>query len=478
MKVLVINPPSYGEEKFVREGRCMQRGGAWTAIWAPISLATIAAVLRDNGMSVRLYDCVVEEITQEQLVDIASHWQPDMLVINSSTPSIRYDLGCADAVCEVVPACYTTAFGIHVSALPFESLQLVNRLDSVILGEPEYAIRDLALSISDCQNLAEKMNAAKTVKGIAWRSGQVLRKNPPRPVVEELDEMPFPAWDMINVRNYLMPFTGEPFLLLATGRGCPWHCTYCAAHTYYGRCLRLRSAKLVVDEIEKNIKEHGVREFLFWTEAFTMDNQYCVTVCDEILRRNLDISWVCNSRVDDVTPELLAKLREAGCNMIGYGIESGNPDVLKRVKKGITLEQIRQAVKWTKEAGLAVTGHLMVGFPGEDKDSIRQTAELARSLDLDFAQFYSVVPFPGSELFDEARKAGTIVNWDFMMFEQNYGVLHTGKLTPEEVMVERSKAYRAFYFRPSMVWKTLKRINSPKAALNFLKMVRDFLTWI
>lgn len=478
MKILLLNPPSHGKEKFVREGRCMQRGGAWTAIWSPVSLATTAAVLRRDGHELKLYDCVVEEMDREGLRDAVSHFRPDLVVLNSSTPSIHWDLGTADVIAEILPDVFTVAFGIHVSALPFESLMLARRLDAVVIAEPEYAVRDLATALQGKATRDERSTAALAVPGLAVRQGRRLRRTPPRPAMADLNELPFPAWDLVNPAHYTLPFTGEPFLLVATGRGCPHRCSFCAAHAYYGKKLRLRKPGLVVDEIETNLREYGVRHFLFWTEAFTMRNDYALAVCEEILARKLDVRWICNSRVDDVNPALLRRMKDAGCSMVGYGIESANPDVLEAVEKGISLDQIRRAVRWTKEAGLEVTGHLMVGFPGEDRAAIRRTADLAVELDLDFAQFYSVVPFPGSRLFDQAKAAGSIVNWDFAMFEQNYGVLHTGHLTPAEVMRERGRAYRRFYFRPITVWRTIRRLRHPVSWWRFVGMVKDFLTWI
>lgn len=478
MKVLLLNPPSHGDEKFVREGRCMQRGGAWTAVWSPVSLATTAAVLQQEGHEVRLFDCVVTDMDRAGLQDAVSHFQPDIVVLNSSTPSIRWDLTTAEVVAEILPDVFTVAFGIHVSALPFESLMLSRRLDAVIIAEPEYAVRDLAAALEGTMLRSERVSAAMKVSGLAVKEENRLRRTEARAAIADLNELPFPAWELINPAHYTLPFTGEPFLLVATGRGCPHRCTFCAAHAYYGKKLRLRKASLVVDEIERNMKQFGVRNFLFWTEAFTMRNDYALQVCAEIMHRKLDVAWVCNSRVDDVTPELLAQMKKAGCTMVGYGIESANPEVLKAVEKGITLAQIRQAVRWTREAGIEVTGHLMVGFPGEDQSAVRRTADLAVSLDLDFAQFYSVVPFPGSVLFEQSKAAGTIVNWDFAMFEQNYGVLHTGHLTPQQVMTERGRAYRNFYFRPITVWRTVKRLRNPASWIRFAGMVKDFLTWI
>ncbi|MCL5959703.1 MAG: radical SAM protein, partial [Chloroflexi bacterium] len=302
--------------------------------------------------------------------------------------------------------------------------------------------------------------------------------NKDRGMIADLDELPYPAWHLINLDNYRLPFSNRRFLLISPARGCPFKCLYCVNKPYHGSNLRVRTVDSVVDEIEWLVQRHGIDEFLFWTESFTLDNDLATGVCEEIVRRGLRVSWVCNSRVDQVTPGLLRKMRQAGCWMVGYGIETGSQKVLDAIMKGTTLEQARLAVQWAKDAGLQVTAHCVLGFPGETARTMRNTIDFAVGLDVDFAQFYCVVPLPGSPLYGIAKHRGWLNSTDWTLYEQTYSLLSTDTLTPEEVMTWRQRAYRRFYLRPRALAKTAWRLRSTAEIANFARMVRDFTTWV
>lgn len=471
MKVYLINPPAPNGVDIVREGRCMQRKGAWTAIWSPISLALCAAVLEQNGFEVKLSDCIAENINLTILIRKIRNFKPELVILNTSTPSIDSDLAVVGEIKKNNPKIKIAVLGIHVTALPRESLSSVPSLDFVIRGEPEYIVLELA-------KMTQKRGNFDKIAGISWRKNKKIIDNPDRAWTKNLDELPFPAWHLINKHNYTMPFTSTPFFLVATGRGCPYQCTFCADHTYYGRRLRLRSSRKIVDELEHNQKTYQVSEFLFWSESFTINKKFAESVCDEIIRRRLRIAWVCNSRVDNVNLKLLKKFKKAGCVMIGYGIESGNQDILNNVKKGTTLKQARLAVECAHKAGLEVTGHCVVGLPGETKETIGQTVRFAKDISLDYAQFYCAVPFPGSEFYNLAKERGWIIDDDWSLYEQNFSVLNYGNLNAEKIMELRRQAYREFYFSPRVILRTLAKLRTPKDFLVFIKMVVNFLDWI
>ncbi len=471
MRVLLLNPPAPEGVKLVREGRCMQRMGAWTAVWAPVSLALTGALLLEKGHEVILHDCIVEEIDTEGVVRIAGEFKPELVVVNAVTPSIDSDLGMAAHLKAVLPSLHVTAFGIHVTVKDKESLEKFPELDSVIRGEPETAAAELAESLS-------KGGGLGSVKGITFRENGKIVRNAERPPLESLDELPFPAWQLIRRDLYRMPFSNKEFLLVPTGRGCPHKCRFCADPAFYGHKLIIRTPSRVVDEMEWVKKEFGIEDFLFWSESFTLNPKYAQQVAEEMIRRNTGFRWVCNSRVDNVNEEMLRKFKQAGCWMIGYGIEVGSQRILDLMNKRTTLDQARNAVEMARKAGLEVTGHCVVGYPGETREEIIKTIEFAKELDLDFAQFYCVVPFPGSELYEQAIANGWIINHDWTQFEQNFSVITTEQLSADEVMALRRKAYKSFYLRPRMVWKTLKRVRSYKEFSFFVKMAKEFVTWV
>jgi radical SAM superfamily enzyme YgiQ (UPF0313 family) len=471
MKVLLLNPPTLENTGFIREGRCTQEMGVWTTIWPPLSLAQTASLLRKTGIGVKLHDCGVEGIGLEKLEEITKDYAPDIVVLSVATPTIESDLKVVTRIKKIRPEVLTCIFGTHPTVLPDECFALSPELDVVIRGEPEISLEDLVSTISRSAPLSE-------VKGITFRSGDRVIHNPPRPFLEDLDALGPPAWDLVDKDKYRLPFTGEKFLLFAPSRGCPYLCTFCTASVYYGKKVRKRSPKKVVDELEWVISEHGVRNFLAWSETFTVNRQYVLDIAGELISRNLDIRWVCNSRVDTVDRELLDTLRRAGCWMMSYGIESASQGILDRAGKKTTPQQAERAVEMARDARLEVTGHFILGLPGETKESIKDTIKFARDLDLDFAQFYCAVPFPGSQLFAEAQKNKWINTNDWARFEQHSSALNTKNLKAEEVMAFRREAYRRFYLRPQVIFRTLKRIKSLRELKNFIHIVKNFLTWI
>lgn len=476
MKVFLLNPPASNRVAVVREGRCMQRKGAWTAVWSPLSLALCAAVLEQEGFEVSILDCTVKDVTPEQLMNQINSLNPDLVVLNVTTPSIESDLKMVNMIKQACPETKTAVIGIHSTALPNECFNACEGLDCIIRGEPERTLRELCKAIASAKGDNFQANL-QDIEGISFRDGDKIIHNLPRPWLE-MDELPFPAWHLIDTSDYIMPFHNLPFLLVATSRGCPYSCTFCADSTYYGRKLRRRSPKQLVDELQWAGKEFGIHEFLFWAESFTLDRSFVMAVCDEIIKRQLSISWVCNSRVDHVDMELLQAIKKAGCWMIGYGIESGNQAVLDSVKKGITVEQIKKAVELSHQAGLDVSGHCVLGLPLDTIQTIKQTIEFTISLDLDFVQFYCAVPFPGSSMYKQACQNHWINTTDWSMFEQNFSVLDYPHITAKEIMNLRRRAYRRFYLRPRMILKVLKRLKKLADFKVFFQMIREFMTWV
>ncbi len=469
MRVYLLNPPADGGLNLVREGRCMQRTSTWTAVWAPISLATSAAILRDKGMEVRITDGSVEELTREQVSNIISDWKPDLVVINTATSSIEYDVGTASLVKNAYPEAKTIVLGIHPSARPDDCFAIDENLDMAARGEPEYTIRDAALAMRDGSDLGN-------VLGLSWRSDGEIHHNEKRPFIEDLNALPYPAWDLIDTNYYRMPFSGNRFLLVGTARGCPYGCSYCTNKVYYGAKVRQRSPERIVDEMEWAGKEFGIYDFLFWSESFTTDQQNAIDTAREIIKRGLKVTWVCNSRVDTVSPELLRTIKEAGCFMIGFGIECGNQDVLDSIKKGATLQDAIQAVRMAHDAGLEVTGHCVLGLPGETKETMNQTVEFAKFLKIDYAQFYCAVAFPGSRLFDQCNENGWLDTLDWKRYEQNFSVITTPRLESKEVTKARERAVMRYYSQPRLVLHNLNKIRSGSDVVYFAKTLKNYLT--
>jgi len=391
MKILLLNPPTFDNRKFIREGRCTQEQGAWTTLWPPISLATIGAVLEREGNEVKIIDCPAEGINLEKLQSILKSFLPHMVIWSGATPSIHSDLMLATFIKRIDSSVSTAIFGTHVTALAQRCMEATPSLDFIIRNEPEETILWLVRN--------HDRRKYEDIEGLTYRArdGNIVH-NPPRPFIENLDALPWPAWHLLDLNCYRLPLRGNKFLMISPFRGCSYGCIFCTSHTYYGKKLRSRSTEGILEEIEYDVEKFGIKDFFFWADTFTLNKKYVEEICLGIIRRRLRISWACNSRTDTVEASLLKLMADAGCWMISYGIESGSQKILDMAKKAVKAEKAVEAVQEAKRVGMKVVGHFILGLPGEDRQTVEETLHLVNRLDLDFAQFYCATPFPGSEL--------------------------------------------------------------------------------
>jgi radical SAM superfamily enzyme YgiQ (UPF0313 family) len=436
-----------------------------------VTLAVTASILREAGFQVHIVDAPSQGLDFRGLEKVLGELRPGLVAVSTSTPSIEGDLRIAGLAREVDREIRTAFFGIHVTALPEEVFVKNPRVEFVVRGEPEYTIRDLALALRDQSPL-------ENIPGLIHRSNGRVIYNPERSFIQNLDELPFPAWDLVDTGDYRLPITRRPFLLVITGRGCPYPCTYCTAHTFYGKKTRLRSPERIVSEMVYVTEEYGVNDFLFWSENAVTGGRHMFETARAIIREAPGVRWVCNSRVDAVDEEMLTTMKKAGCWMIGYGIEAGSQKVLDLMMKNINVADMERAVEMTRKAGIGITAHVMVGYPGETREDILETAKLIRRLDPDYLQVYCCVPFPGSPLYEELKSSGEMREGDWSMFEQNISVIDTPQLSSREVMALREKMIRDFYLSPRRMVRTLGRVRSLSGALSLLSSTRRFLsTW-
>lgn len=467
MKVLLLNPPTVEGKGFIREGRCTQEGGVWTTLWPPISLATIGAVLERDGHRVEAKDAAATGYARKSLLKDIEKAPPDAVIWSTGTPSIGDDLALANEIEAVAPGVATAVFGTHVTALDEVCLEDTPGLDAIFRNEPEATAAEWIAKL-------EKKESLGTVAGLSYRKGEEIRRNPDRAFLSDLDSLPDPAWHLFDLDVYRLPLRGERFLMVTPHRGCPYPCSFCTAQTYYGAKLRRRSVEKVREEIRRNVEVHGVKELFFWSDTFTLDKRYVMSLMDAIAP--LGASWASNSRVDTIDEELARAMRRAGCWMISFGIESGDQALLDAAGKGATVAEAERAVFVVKAAGIKAAGHFVLGLPGETRESLEKTLALADRLPLDFEQFYCAVPFPGSRLYEEAREKGWLSENDFSRYRQDEALLELPGLSPEEVMAYRQTAYRHFYTRPRVAVGALSLL-SPRNLGRAASAFKRFLGW-
>lgn len=442
MRVLMLNPP-YGDD-FCRSARwaAKSRGRVQRH---PDYMLIATAVLEEAGHQVKFIDGAALNFREEQIVKEIVDFAPQMAVVHTTTPSIYSDVHFA-ALCKENSDAFTTMIGAHVTAEVDDTFRIGNEIedgavDVIARGEYDYILRDLANGV-----LWEK------VLGISYiRDGRVLH-NPSRPPLD-VNELPFPAWHHIKPEWYPAGSKRLPFLTLISGRGCFGQCTFCReTQVMGGRKLRLRDSKKVADEIEYDYELFPqIREIMFETDTFTASPHHVRGVCEEILRRRLNITWSCNVRVD-VKLDLLPLMKKAGCRMLMVGFEFGTQEALDSVKKGTTPEQAWAFAARAHELGFIIHGCFMIGRPGETEETARETVEFAKSLPLDTVQFSGITVYPGTEMYEWAKANGYLVpkDWTGWLNEdrEQVTVLSYPNFTREDIDRYIDIGLKEFYLRP------------------------------
>jgi len=457
-RVLLFCPP--GGRWLRGEARCEQDLDQATAytVTAPTTLAYMAAIFREAGIDVKIMDCPVEEIGDEAFLARFREFSPDLAILNASVLNLKDDAEWVTRVKKIHPA------SLHAMVVPYFKLlspeeipvSLLRQVDLLIIGEMEAVTYDLTGFVVGTRPLQE-------VRGIMMnlREEQRFQATPPVPPLENLDALPFPARDLIRNDLYLRPDVGRPMAAIVDGRGCPSACIFCLAPVTTGRRPRKRSVDSVVREIAECIDRYGIRDFLFRSDAFTIDREWVFRFCREIRQRSLVISWAANSKTISFDESLGRAMKEAGCFLVEFGIESGDDDSLKRMKKGGTVEQARQAVRSARRAGLLTYGTFLVGFPWENGHHLMNTARFIRSSDLDFIEIQVVAPYRGTELFHLMRREGLIdgdtIGHDMV---QNPACKGTRTISVEQLLEFRRRELRRFYFRPRSIARKLWGITS------------------
>jgi len=450
MKTLIINPPC--KKGFERSGRWPSKstGGAFQE---PLFLAYATAILEENKFNVELIDCRPDYIPLKELLKKVDS-NVGLAVIQTSTPSIEQDLLSVRAIKEKNPKIITVLVGPHVTIYAKEILEKNKFIDIIALGEYDYTILDIV-----------KNKDRFKIKGIAFRKGNDIIKTESRELISELDQMPFPARHFFHVEKYYSPlFSAKPSLRLISSRGCPFQCTFCAwPQIMYGRKIRLRNPKKVVDEIEEMINKFKVKELYFDDDTFGVIPEHAISICNEIIKRKIKIPWISMGRVDKINKQVLESLKKAGCRVIKYGVESGNPEILKNIKKGITIEQIKKTFNLTRKYKILSYATVIFGLPGETKKTIKQTIDFIKKLNPDFVQFSIATPYPGTEFFKQAQEKNwlTFKKWnDYDSIDKS--MIEYPNLSKKEIEQAVNTAYKQFYFRPKYLLGQLLKIKSFK----------------
>lgn len=458
MRVLLVNPPSPLKERYF--------------ITPPLGLMYLASVLRLRGHQVKILGLFSFGERVERVSEVLKKEVFDIVGITGMSFQHNPMLKVAEIVKNEHKEIKVIAGGPHASALPSLLLKDEN-IDFVLRGESDYTFPSLSNAID---NPIEWQN----IQGLCFKTKEGFHVSPPE-IVADVDSVPFPAWDLIDVKKYVGHHHGffyekEPIGQIITSRGCPYLCTFCAARIVHSRVWRPHSPKRVMSEIDRLVKEVGIQELHIEDDNFTLNLQRAKKIFKEIIDRKYDlkINFPNGVRIDRLDDELLKLMRQAGVYSMTFGIESGSPRVLERVKKNITLEFVERQVKKVKKYGFYTQAFFIIGFPYEDKKDIKETIKFTLKLDLDAAFFGTYVPLPGSQDFEELIGAGKIsidrMDWDHMFSSKAQD--SSFYLTPQEIEYFQRLATRKFYLRPRILLKSLGRLRGFRHVHSLLNRIR------
>ena len=428
----------------------------------PLGLAYLASVLREKH-EVKIVDSNILEYNMNDVRRELKKFNPDAVGITSVTPSIPQAYEVARIAKEINENCKVVMGGPHVTFLPEQTLKECKDIDIIVKGEGEVTVKELAESL-------EKGKSLKRVKGITFRKREKILNNEPRPFIQNIDEIPFPSRDLLPVEKYQS--NGKRYTTMITSRGCPFGCSFCSSSRLFGGYWRGRSPQNVLEELRIVYEDYKTKHIEFLDDTFTLDNKRAERICDGILKEKWDISWGASSRVDTITKKLAEKMKRAGCWILFLGIESGCQRILNMMGKRITVEQIKKAVKAIKKAKIKILGSFILGFPGETIRSISRTIKFAKSLDIDYAEFSILTPYPGTPIFYLAKKNKSLLTRNWSKYTAIDPVMKIKGIAQKQLKSYLRKAYLHFYLRPKFIWEWIKNKqfiflkNSIKTLLN------------
>lgn len=431
----------------------------------PQPLIYLGAVLRENGYKCSLLDANALHLSMDETINRILERSPKYVGISAPTMLISTAAKLSKMLKEKNSDIVTMVGGPHISAVPEETMSRYPGIDIGVIGEGEVTILELLKALKDGMDLG-------SVKGLIYRDKGETVITAPRPYMKDLDTIPFPAWDMLpdltaHYQQSASRIGRLPNVSIVTSRGCPFQCIFCARNVF-GNVTRAHSADYLINMIKRLKDEYKIRSISFEDENFVVYKERLEEFCHKFIEEKLDITWDCASHVNSVNPETLALMKKAGCWQINYGIESGSQRILDFIKKGSTLERIKKALKMTKEAGIITKGYFIIGHPTETMESIQETIDFTKKIDLDIFQMSHMIPFPGTELYDRAQEYGEFKNdWDNMNI---WMPLFIPKgLTKEDLERESKRAFREFYYRPLTIAKVFVRMLRPSIFVKFMK---------
>ena len=418
-------------------------------ITPPLNLMYLASSLEEKSYSVKIIDDDLLQKGYENVSKQAEKLNPQLVGVTATTSTIKSALKYLELIKNILPESLTVIGGPHTTFMPYETLKNSDNLDVVVIGEGEETMVDLA------DHATQNIEDINDVNGIVYRDLKDgnLRTTEKRPLIKDLDKLPFPARHLVPFDSYGV--SQEQTAGIITSRGCVYNCNYCSSSLIMGKRFRSRSPGNVVDEIEELIDTYHINDIGFMDDTFMLNKKRASDIADEIKARDLDLTFVASSRVDRVDKSLLENLKSSGLKTIYYGVESGSQRILDLMKKGITLKNVEDAVKMAKDVNLEVLTSFILGYPGETEEDMNTTIDFSTKLDSDYCQYSILTPFPGTPIYKDLIEKNLIDNEDWDRYTLLKPILKYNELGLNKKLVERklATAYLKFYTRPKYLLK-------------------------
>jgi radical SAM superfamily enzyme YgiQ (UPF0313 family) len=432
MKVTFLNPPQTNSKyKFL-------------GVVAPsLGIGYMAAVLEQHNIDVDVLDASALELTYEEIGEEILKRNPDIVSISALTPTIGVALDSADKIKQVKPDTIVVLGGYHPT-FEYKSVLEEESVDVVVRGEGEYTLLELVRTI---ENNGDLFN----VEGLAFHDENdgSLIVTPERPIIENLDELPFPAFHLFPMEKYRILNITTNVATIITTRGCPMQCSFCSSAALHGHKLRRRSVENVVNEIEMRLMEQNIDTIAFMDDTFTLNKRFVKEFCSEIKKRDLKFWWGCTSRVDTLDRDLLQTMKDAGCITIFIGVESADQQMLEKMNKNITVSKTENAFKLAREVGIRSIASCVIGMPEDTIKSMKQTIKFVKKLNPNYALYSLATPYPGTRFYNETFKKNLINIKDWSKYTLINPVLKTVDCSSEELRKIQKKAFIGFYLRPN-----------------------------
>ena len=464
MHMIFINPPFKAEYgKFSRESRspAITKSGA---LYYPLWLIYAAAYSKKCGHTVEFIDAPAKPLNEGETLSavekLASAKEKVLFVLDTSTPSIKSDVSFGAKLKELYASSFVLLVGTHPTATAEETLSFSDKINAVAIGEYDYIVRELADAFDAGKPLSE-------ARGLCYRDGADFVRTPPMPPIENMDDIPFAAEfikEYLSERDYFFAAATYPSIQIFTGRGCPCRCNFCVyPQTMHGHKYRARSPENVVAEFEYIAANFpDVKEVVIEDDTFTIDKNRLSAICNLLIEKKLPkrLRWLCNARVNTLDLATMKLMKKAGCRLIIPGIESGSQQILDNIKKGTKIEQYLPYVRNAKKAGLLIHACYMVGNQGETKETMQETLRLALRLNTDTAQFFPLIPYPGTEAYEYNKKMGYLTVSDYEHYCAEDGthntVLNLPNLSTQEMVDFCNYARKKYYLRAGYILHRLR----------------------